>query len=350
MLLQLRNAKVGRAPGLTFAHGERVLGRRPVGLQRQARLGCHAQCVHPLNEGTLMLKAPVRFAVAIAAAAGLVLAAASPAHALADPVDLGTADAFAVLGATTVTNTGPTIVSGDIGLSPGTSVTGFPPGIQSQGAGYIAEGVSGQAQIDANAAYVSGSNQTGSPGPAVVVAPELGGLVFTPDLYQSSGVLQITGNVTLDGGGDPTALFIFRSTSTFITASASSMTLINGASACNVYFIVPSSATLGVGSQLAGTILALESITATTGADVTGRLIALTGAVTLDTNDITSTGCAPVTVNPGSGITFAAPAAPAVPTLPAAGPRDVLAIGALAGGLLALGAAGILLRRRNSLA
>jgi hypothetical protein len=291
-----------------------------------------------------MHKAPQRITVTAAAAVVLLLAGAGPAHAAADPVGLGTAASFAVLAATTVTNTGPTVISGDIGVTPGTAVSGFPPGIQSQGAAYIAEGVSGQAMIDATAAYVSAAAQPGSPGPAVVVAPELGGLTFTPDLYQSSGVLQITGNMTLDAGGDPDAIFIFRSTSTLITEAASSMTLINEASACNVFWVVPSSATLGTGSQFAGTILAQASITATTGADVVGRLIALTGAVTLDSNDITSTGCSAVTVNPGSGISLT----PAGPTLPAAGAHDVPWTAGAAAMLLVAGWVALARSRRRS--
>lgn len=297
----------------------------------------------------------------------LLFSGAGAAVAAADPVNLGTAAGFAVLGATTVTNTGPSVISGDIGLSPGTAVTGFPPGVQSAGAAYIAEGVAGQAAIDASAAFVSANAQ---PGPPSAVTAELGGLTLTPDLYESGGVLQITGNLTLDAGGNAGALFIFRSDSTFITGAGSSITLIGNADPCNVYWIVPTSATLGTNSDLVGTVLAGASISATTGADIIGRLIALTGAVTLDTNDITSTGCSPVTAGGGgttvesaasataalSAVASAAAASGAAAVTPAAlapaalahnGPDDVLLVSLTGITLTVLGSVALLASRRR---
>ncbi|MBA3256115.1 MAG: DUF3494 domain-containing protein [Pyrinomonadaceae bacterium] len=198
---------------------------------------------------------------------------------------LGTAASFAVLAATTVTNTGLTVVTGNLGVSPGTAVTGFPPGIVVgtifTGAGSMA----GTAQTDATAAY---NNLAGQACDTVLTGQDLGGLVLGPGVYCFSSSAFLTGTLTLDGQGNPNAVFVFQIGSTLVTASASQVVLINGANACNVFFQVGSSATLGTGTQFQGNILALTSITATTGANLNGRAIALNGAVTLDTNNITN--------------------------------------------------------------
>ncbi|WP_440098603.1 ice-binding family protein [Streptosporangium sp. H16] len=196
---------------------------------------------------------------------------------------LGTAGAFAVLAGSTVTNTGATVVTGDLGLSPGTAVTGFPPGTVN-GAIHAADAVAAQAKVDLVAAYDDAASRT----PAATVGTELGGTTVTPGVYTSAaGTFGITGTLTLDAQGDSGAVFVFQAASTLITASASTVVLTGGAQARNVFWQVGSSATLGTGSSLAGNVLALTSITVTTGVSVNGRVLARDGAVTLDTNTIT---------------------------------------------------------------
>jgi hypothetical protein len=203
------------------------------------------------------------------------------------PINLGTAAGYAVLAGSTVTSTGPTIVSGDLGLSPGTSVTGFPPGLINGGVQNVANPAAVQAKADLTAAYDEAAVQA----PATpVAASTLGGLTLTPGVY-SGGALDLTGTLTLDAQGDSGAIFVFQAASTLITASASRVELINGASPCNVFWQVGSSATLGTTTRFKGTILALASITANTGAIVEGRLLARTAAVTLDSNAITKPAC-----------------------------------------------------------
>jgi hypothetical protein len=199
-------------------------------------------------------------------------------------VPLGTAAKFAVLAGSTVTNTGATVITGDLGLSPGTSVTGFPPGVVN-GTIHAADGVAAQAKIDLGAAY---NDAAGRPATATVPV-ELGGTTKTTGVYDSpAGTFGITGTLTLDAQGDPNAVFIFKSASTLITASASKVVLANGARSARVFWLVGSSATLGTYSVLRGNVMALASITVTTGAVVRGRTMARTAAVTLDTNKITS--------------------------------------------------------------
>lgn len=201
----------------------------------------------------------------------------------AGAVTLGTAANFAVLAGSTITNTGPTTITGDLGLSPGTSVTGFPPG-QVNGTVHTADGVALQAKNDLAAAY---DDAAGRPTTATIPV-ELGGTTRTAGVYDSpAGTFGITGTLTLDAQGDPDAVFIFKAASTLITASASSVNLVNGAQAANVFWKVGSSATLGTYSILRGNILALASITVTTGVIVDGRTLARTAAVTLDSDTIT---------------------------------------------------------------
>lgn len=239
----------------------------------------------------------------------MLLTAQSGASAPQPPVALGTAANFAVLGASTVTNTGGTVITGDLGLSPGTSVTGFPPGTVVTGAIHAADASAAQAQSDLTTAYNDAAART----PATTVPTELGSTTLTPGVYDSAaGTFGITGNLTLDAQGDPDAVFIFQAASTLITASSSTVTLTGGAQAANVIWQVGSSATLGTGSSLAGNVLALTSITVTTGVSVNGRILARNGAVTLDTNSITrpSTGALAITV-PGTANLGSATADPA---------------------------------------
>jgi hypothetical protein len=217
----------------------------------------------------------------------VMLVFASGALAAQAPVSLGTTASYAVLAGTTVTNTGPTTVGGNLGLSPGSSVTGFPPGLVSGGVQNVANAAAVQAQSDLVIAYNDAAGRT----PATTVAGDsLGGLTLTAGLY-GGGALDLTGTLTLDAQGDSSAVFIFQAASTLITASASVVKLINGASPCNVFWQVGSSATLGTTTLFRGTILALTSIGLNTGATVDGRLLARNGAVTLDSNTINSAVC-----------------------------------------------------------
>ncbi|MCY1043239.1 ice-binding family protein [Corallococcus sp. bb12-1] len=217
--------------------------------------------------------------------------------AIATAPSLGTAQSFAVLGATTVTNTGPTVISGDLGVSPGTAITGFPPGIVVGGVIHAADAVASQAQADTTAAY---NNLAGQPCDITLPSAELGGLTLVPGVYCfSSASAQLTGALTLNAQGNPNAVWVFKIASTLITASNSSVLLINGGQACNVFWQVGSSATVGTGSTFVGNILALTSITLTTDADISGRALARNGAVTLDSNTVTISSCAgPVTPLP----------------------------------------------------
>jgi hypothetical protein len=233
-------------------------------------------------------------AFSLLAAASLTLAA----HA---PVGLGTADSFAVLGGTTVTNTGPTVVSGDLGVSPGSAVTGFPPGLVINGAIHAADAVALQAQSDLTTAYNDAAGRTCT---SDLSGVDLGTQTLTDGTYCFSSSAQLTGTLTLNGEGNPNAVFIFQIGSTLTTAPASTVSLINGAQACNVYWQVGSSATLGTTTTFRGSILALTSIALQTGATIVeGRALARNGAVTLDTNTITRDTCR-----------TAAPAATATPT------------------------------------
>ncbi len=205
---------------------------------------------------------------------------------------LGSAQSFAVLGASTVTNTGPTIITGDLGVSPGTSCTGFPApctggvgvvnGTIYTGAGSLA----GAAQSAALVAYSDlvaepcGTNLTG-----MILGTSPGAVTLSPGVYCFPATsAQLTGTLTLDGNG----IYVFQIGSTLTTASNSSVVLANGATAGNVFWQVGSSATLGTDTVFAGSILALTSDTVTTGTSVTGRVFALNGAVTLDSNAITA--------------------------------------------------------------
>jgi hypothetical protein len=197
---------------------------------------------------------------------------------------LGTAGNFAVMGASTVTNTGDTVVTGDLGLSPGTSVTGFPPGTV-VGTQHVADAVASQARTDLTAAYDAAAAQ---PATAVLSGQDLGGKTLTPGVYRFASSAQLTGTLTLDGQSNPEAAFIFQMGSTLTTATASQVVLTNGALASGVFWQVGSSATIGTGTALQGTVMALASITMVTGASIlTGRALALNAAVTLDTNHIT---------------------------------------------------------------
>jgi hypothetical protein len=228
--------------------------------------------------------------VAVVAAIALLVSGSSSARAAIVPtVGLATAANYSVLAGTTITNTGPSILDESAGLSPGSSVVGFPPG---QVLGVIDAGnaTALQAQADLTAAYVDAANRPVDE----TTTGELGGLTLVGGVYNgpSNSPLTLTGELVLDGQGDPNSVFIFQTGSTLITDSASSVSLINGAQECNVFWQVGSSATLGSGSVFAGNILALTSISVTTGVTVHGRALARNGAVTLDSDVFTTPTCA----------------------------------------------------------
>jgi len=209
------------------------------------------------------------------------------AHSNATQPPLGTAGNFAVLGGSTVTNTGPTVVTGDLGVSPGSAVKGFPPG-SVLGTIHAADAVALQAQKDVTTSYV---NAAGQPCDVNLTSQDLGGKTLSSGVYCFTSSAQLTGQLTLNGQGNPASVFIFQIGSTLTTASNASVLLINGAQACNIFWQVGSSATVGTNTRFTGNILALTSISFTTGAVSNGALYARNGAVTLDTNTITRSPC-----------------------------------------------------------
>lgn len=219
------------------------------------------------------------------------LLAGTPAGAATAPT-LGNVQSYAVLGATTVTNTGPTVINGDLGVSPGTAVTGFPPGIVTPpGTIHAADVQAVQAQTATTDAY---NGLASDPCTGNLTGQDLGGLTLTPGTYCFDSSAQLTGTLTLDAQGNPASVFIFKTGSTLVTAPNSSVIFADGLATCSVFWQVGSSATLGTQTSFQGSILAMVSITATTGATLEGRLLARTGAVTLDTNRVTVPTCTTV--------------------------------------------------------
>jgi Ice-binding-like len=215
---------------------------------------------------------------AIAAAA--MLAVTSTAAEAAPAVGLGTSSAFALLAGQGITNTGPSVVSGNVGTSPAASVTGFPPGVITNGVIHAADAVALQAESDLTTAYNDAAGRTGA-----AVGPQLGGQSLTPGVY-NGGALNLTGTLTLNGPG----VYIFTASSSLITATSSTVNLINGATACNVFWQVTSSATLN-GPEFVGNVLALTSITVGNGVHVVGRLLARNGNVTLINDRVEAQPC-----------------------------------------------------------
>jgi hypothetical protein len=263
----------------------------------------------------------------------------------------GTTSSYVVLAGSTITNTGPTTISGtansDVGLSPGTSYTGS-ASVTRVGAGsdQITTTAASVAQTDLVTAY----NDLGIPAPTTLGAPDLAGQTLTPGTYSTAaGTFENSGTLTLDAGGDPNAVFIFQAASTVTTGVSSTMVLTNGAQACNVYWRVGSSATLGVNSTFIGRIYAVTSITANTGAKIEGQLLAQNGAVTLDTNTITNNSCVAAVAPTTSTTIVRRGGTPTsnggdVTALPDTGPNTlVLVLGAVA--VIAVGATVLRSRR-----
>jgi ice-binding like protein len=203
------------------------------------------------------------------------------------PVPLGAADPFAVLAGTTVSNSGATVVGGDLGVSPGTSVTGFPPGMVN-GTIHAGDATAAQAQADLATAYDNAAGQAVT----AIIPAELGGTTLPPGVYESdTGAFVIDGMLTLDGQGDGNAVFIFKAATTLGTGAGSQIALIKSAQSCNVFWQVGGSASLGPGSGFRGNVLALNDITSGSGASVDGRLLSRSGPVALDTDSITAARC-----------------------------------------------------------
>jgi Ice-binding-like len=197
---------------------------------------------------------------------------------------LGRAASFVVLGGSTVTSTGATAITGDLGVSsPGVSVTGFPPGTMARGAQHVGDPVANQAQADAQSAYAV---LAGKPCTAPLTGQDLGGKTLAPGVYCFTSSAQLTGRLVLDGGGKGgKGVWIFQIASTLTTATNSSVVMSKGGRAGNVFWQVGSAATLGTGTAFMGNILAYSSITMNTAANLSGRALAR-DAVTMDSNNI----------------------------------------------------------------
>ena len=294
-------------------------------------------------------------------------------------VTMGTAANYSVLGATTVTNTNASVLAQSVGLSPGSSIVGFPPGVVlAPSTIEAANPVTLQAQNDLITAY---NDAAGRVVEFTQTNPDLVGQTLVPGVYAASAKapLGLSGQLILDGQNNPNAVFIFQTDSTLITSTGSTIELINGASECNIFWQVGSSATLATGSVFVGNILALTSITVQSAVVVHGRALAQTGAVTLDNDTFTQPSCVPstalvaptttTTAAPGATTASTAPATPTLDTTPPPGvteasvidttpfiPTDITlpqtgsetgSTSALAAIALAAGAAVLLLARRR---
>jgi hypothetical protein len=199
-------------------------------------------------------------------------------------VVLGSTSELAVLAGASITSTGATTITGDMGLSPGSSIGGFPPGILN-GTQHINNATSSQAKLDLTAAYNDLAGRTSTD--IVTLSGNIGGLTLTPGLYKSTSSLAISsGDLTFDAKGNADAIFIIQIATTLTTTSGRKVILAGGALASNIFWQVGSSATFGTTTVFKGTVLAMQSITLNTGASVEGRMLARTGSVTMAGNTI----------------------------------------------------------------
>jgi LPXTG-motif cell wall-anchored protein len=335
--------------------------------------------IHPQTEGTRRRFARTLAIPAVVASVALLAGTFNEANAGVVPtVLLATAANYSVLGGQTVTNTGPSILDKSLGVSPGSAVTGFPPGtVTAPGTIQAANAVALQAQSDLTTAYndaFARITEFNVPSDLTLSSP------LIPGVYSSGrGPLALSGNLTLNGG--PDAVFIFQTDSTLTTASASSITMIGGMNECNVFWQVGSSAIIGTDSVFVGNVMALTSISLGTNATIQGRMLARNGATTLDSNVFSSPACAfssegpppattttvaaapaPVDTTPLGPITPGGPGGPGatlapgvtVPgfdvtdiTLPRTGNRNVAPTSAIGAFALILGAGAIMLARRR---
>ena len=251
---------------------------------------------------------PVRLLLATLSLAALGLASvgvvAGQAGAAQGPVDLGTVGTFAVLAGSTVTNTGPSVVSGDLGVSPGSAVTGFagpPNGTVVNGTIYVADAAA-QAQLDLTTAYNNAAGQmTCTDETDKVLGQDIGTAAtpLLPGVYCFSSSAQLTGDLHLSGAG----VYVFQIGTTLTTAPGSRVVLNNNASACEIFWQVGTSATLDTTTQFAGTVMANASISVNNGAVIDGRLLARTGQVSLINDIITRPTCAITTTTTAPGAT-----------------------------------------------
>jgi len=239
----------------------------------------------------------MQFRSSLALTTGLALGALllASTRAAAQAPSLGAARDFAVLGGSTVTSAGLSTIDGDLGVSPGTAITGFPPGVVT-GTIHAGDALALQAQSDLTLAYDA---LAGSACDVVLTGMDLGGLTLTPGIYCFSASAPLNGVVTLDGQGDPDALFVFQIGSTLLATLGSSVQLVNGVEADNVFWQVGSSATLSGDVAFKGNVIALSSITLSVGSTLEGRALARTGAVTMDTSSVSvpaGNACTPASV------------------------------------------------------
>ncbi len=234
---------------------------------------------------------------AMGTAAMLLVWGAGAASAAVGPVPLGTADSFVVLAGTEVSATGANTLNGDLGIYSGTSLTG-PGTITITGTEYVGDAVAQQAQADLTTAYLNAAAQT----PALTLTPaDLAGRTLTAGVYTVDATMELTGVLELDAEGNPDALFVIQASSDLIVDAGASVSLINGAQWCNVFWQVDSSASIGTGASFAGSILALTSITLADSAIVEGRALAREGNVTMINNTFTAPACTPASA--GVGVT-----------------------------------------------
>lgn len=247
-----------------------------------------------------------QFALRRTRLAGIALAIlavfALPTAAQAAPVGLGTADPFVVLAGTKATNVGPSVLNGNLGISPGTELEGFGLPAVINGSTHATDHVAAKAQLDLTTAYDTAAGQPVLPANDLS-GTDLGGLKLSPGTYRYNAAALLTGALTLDAEGDPNAEFVFQIGSQLTTESASSVVLVNAASPCNVYWQVGSSAVLGTTTSFQGTLMALTSISLNSKATVVGRMLARNGQVSLIENTLTRPLCATGSTGPPSGET-----------------------------------------------